>query len=237
MKTILLFQRFDCANAVRKSELEQCILHNLKIGFDKVTIWNDSVDPIFVGENVHNIRANRRMTYRDYIDVLDAEENYGSLIVLTNTDIMLDSNLLTISSVIQKNFFLCFARYETSGQALELPKMPWCTHDTWAMVSQPVHNSIKFQSLIPLGMPGCELRFAEVIFNMGYAVFNPCLDIKNVHLHSEISPHDHKNRIYGAYLFTPPCNLSDVKLSSVNASHMARPVYYTNFIIQPLKIG
>lgn len=237
MKAILLFQHFEPANPVRKSELERCILHNLQIGFDKIMVWNDSVDPTFVGENVHNIEANRRLTYRDYIDVLDAEENYGSLIVLTNTDIMLDRNLLTISDVVRKNFFLCFSRYERRGAALELPDAPWCTHDVWAMISQPVHNSIKFQSLMPLGMPGCELRFAEIIFNMGYAVFNPCIDIKNVHLHSECPPHENKNRIYGAYLFTPPCRLSDVKPDSMTNNHMARPVYLTNFIDRPLKIG
>jgi hypothetical protein len=44
------------------------------------------------------------MTYRDYIDIIDLQEN-GSLVVLTNTDIMLDTNILAISEVIRKNFF------------------------------------------------------------------------------------------------------------------------------------
>jgi len=237
MKAILLVQHFATDNPVRKNELQQCILHNLKIGFDKIMVWNDSVDPIFIEDNVHNIRAKRRMTYRDYIDVLDAEENHGSLIVLTNTDIMLDRNVLTISDVIQKNFFLCFTRYERSGGALKLANTPWCTQDVWAMISQSLHNSIKFQSLIPLGLPGSELRFAEMVFNMGYAVFNPCVDIKNVHFHSESFPHEGKNRIYGAYLFTPPCKLCDVKTASVNRAHMATPVYLTNFVNQAIKIG
>jgi len=237
MKTVLLFQYFDAPSPVRKKELEQCVLHNLKIGFDKILIWNDSVDPLFISENVNNIRANRRMTYRDYVDVLDAEENYGSLVVLTNTDIMLDKNVLTISQVIRNNSFLCLSRYEQRGTALELSGTPWCTHDVWAMISQPVHNSIKFQSVIPLGMPGSELRFAEIFFNMGYAIFNPCVDIQNVHLHSESAPHEYKNRIYGAYLFVPPCKLSDVKIASLNPSHMATPVYLTNFFERPLKIG
>ena len=150
---------------------------------------------------------------------------------------MLDRNVLTISDVVQKNFFLCFTRYESIRGELALPNAPWCTHDVWAMISQPIHNSIKFQSFMPLGMPGCELRFAETIFNMGYAVFNPCLDIKNVHLHSESVPHEDKNRMYGAYLFTPPCKLSDMKPASVSRSHTATPVYLTSFINRPLKIG
>jgi hypothetical protein len=150
---------------------------------------------------------------------------------------MLDRNLLTISNIVQKNFFLCIARYEKIGDALELSCGATCTHDVWAMISQPIHNSIKFQSAIPLGMPGCELRFEEIIFNMGYAVFNPCLDIKNVHLHSELPPHENKNRIYGAYLFTPACRLADVKPVSVSRSHMATPVYLTSFVNRPLKIG
>jgi hypothetical protein len=104
MKTILIFQHFGASNAARNEELKECILHNLKIRFDRILIWNDSVDPIFVAENVYNIQANRRMTYRDYIDIIDLQEN-GSLVVLTNTDIMLDTNILAISEVIRKNFF------------------------------------------------------------------------------------------------------------------------------------
>lgn len=105
------------------------------------------------------------------------------------------------------------------------------------MMSQPVHNSIKFQSLIPLGMPGCELRFAETVFNMGYIVLNSSLDIKNVHMHIGPARHEDKNRLYGTYLFTPPCRLSDVKSASIDRSHLPMPVYLPSFVNQPIKIG
>ena len=53
MKKILIFQWFDCNDALRKNELVQCIEHNLELGFDDVIIFNDSVEPTFTGDNIN----------------------------------------------------------------------------------------------------------------------------------------------------------------------------------------
>jgi len=105
--------------------------------------------------------------------------------------------------------------------------MPACTQDVWVMISQPIHQSVIHQSDIPLGMPGCETRFSEIIFNIGFAVFNPCLEIKNIHIHSKGSTHSEANRIYGAYLFTPACTYEDIE--SGNPNILPIPHYLTSF--------
>jgi hypothetical protein len=231
-KKILIFQWFDCKNDDRKKELEECALHNISMGFDEVIIYNDSVEPIFFGEQIKNIATNRRITYRDYIDFLNLQENYGSFVVLTNTDIKIDKELLGLSALMQPIDFISLSRYEING---ELASSPAFTQDTWAMLSQPIHQSIIHQSSIPLGMPGCENRFSEIIFNVGYRVFNPCLDIKNQHIQKIPSVHKLENKIYGAILTIPPC-LTQQIISGV-VDEYPRPYYLPSFHQGMINIG
>jgi len=224
MKKTLIFQWFDCKDPIREQELVDCATHNIKLGFDEVVIFNDSVKPIFDGPQVKNIITQKRITYKNYIDYVADPENYGGLFVLTNTDIMLDKRILEVDKSIKENTLFALSRHEINGA---LPDMPACTQDVWVMISQPIHQSVIHQSDIPLGMPGCETRFSEIIFNIGFAVFNPCLEIKNIHIHSKGSTHSEANRIYGAYLFTPACTYEDIE--SGNPNILPIPHYLTSF--------
>ena len=203
-KKILIFQWFNCKDETRKKELIECINHNLNIGFDEVIIHNDSVESTFHGKNIKNISTNNRITYRDYIKVVNDPNNYGALVIFTNSDIKLDQKILILEESINEGTLICLSRYENNGL---LTESPWCSQDVWVMLSQPIHMSVISQCDIPLGLPGCEIRFSEIIFNTGFVVFNPCLDIKNIHVHSNQNPHLDENRMYGAYLFTPACTI------------------------------
>lgn len=232
MRKILIFQWFDCSDSSRKEELTECIQHNISLGFDKVIIFNDSVEPAFFGENIENIQANQRLSYRDFIDVVINPKNYGSLCCLTNTDIKLDKHLFELAAIIKTSDLMCISRYELDGQ---LARTPWCTQDTWALISQPLQKSIIYQTSIPLGLLGCENRFAEIFYGAGYKVFNPCLDIKNLHLQSIQSAHKNTDRIYGAYLFVPPCHLNDI--GKFDSHLIPTPVYLPTFSKKLIRIG
>jgi len=224
MKKILMFQWFKCKDDIRRQEIIDCINHNLSIGFDEVIIYNDSEEPTFHGQNIKNIPTNSRITYRDFINVVNDSSNYGSLVVLTNTDIKLDKKILSLDEIIKEQTLIALSRYENNGI---LADSPWCTQDVWVMLSQPIHKSIIHQCHIPLGMPGCEIRFSEIVFNTGFAVFNPCLEIKNIHVHSNQAIHLDENRIYGAYLFTPACTFEDIRARNIKI--LPLPQYSTRF--------
>jgi hypothetical protein len=226
MKKILMFQWFHAEDPVRRAELRACAEHNIRLGFDETIILNDSVQPEFFGERISNVPCSGRITYKTFIDIVNDPKNFGSLVVLTNTDIQLADDFAAVADTIQLSDFFCFTRYESSHG--RLADNPWCTQDVWAIISQPIHNTVVFQAAIPLGRPGCEIRFAEIMFSAGYLVFNPCLDVKNVHLHSNQAKHRDEERIYGAYLFTPAVSLTDVKQR--NPKHLPVPCYLTNFI-------
>jgi len=232
MKKILVFQYFKCNLEDRAMELEACILHNISIGFDEVIIFNDSVTPAFFGKNVTNIVLNERLSYRHYVDILRAEENFGSLVVLTNADIKLDQNMLSLGEIIQPIDFIALTRYESDGRIAPNPQV---TQDTWAMLSQPLPPTVVYQSAIPLGMPGCENRFSEIIFSAGYRVFNPSIDIKNRHIQATPSMHKFEEKMFGAILLIPPCRIDQV--SSCSLDDFPRPYYLPCFSDRLINIG
>jgi len=111
MKKTLIFQWFDCKDPIREQELVDCATHNIKLGFDEVVIFNDSVKPIFDGPQVKNIITQKRITYKNYIDYVADPENYGGLFVLTNTDIMLDKRILEVDKSIKENTLFALSRH------------------------------------------------------------------------------------------------------------------------------
>lgn len=221
MRNILITQWFDCTDPERYSELFQCVAHNLSQRFDDVYIFHDRSTFEFAAPNVNNLRIDRRMTFRDYLQLVEQDHHQGDMMVLTNTDIQLDGRIFGLREVLKENQLIALSRYEADGT---LANSPWCTQDTWVLLGQKIHQSALWSSDIPIGTPGCELRFSEVLYSVGYSVFNPCEDIRNLHVHSEPSVHKDEIRNFGAYLFTPACRFAD--LSSTSDPPLPSLVYH-----------
>lgn len=145
------------------------------------------------------------------------------MICLTNTDIKIDLNIFLINDVLEDNQLIALSRYESNG---EIAKSPWCTQDFWCIRSQSIHKSILIQSNIPLGIPGCENRFSEIMHSVGFEVFNPNLEIKNQHMHQIQANYPQSERLYGTYLFIPTCTIDDIKQK--NPAHSPNINYLTN---------
>lgn len=140
-----MFQWFDCKDIVRKQELTDCINHNLAIGLDEVIIYNDSVDPIFHGQNIKNVSTHSRITYSDYINVVKDPSNYGSLVVLTNTDIKLDKDILSLDSLIKEKTLIALSRYEKKRNTCRLPMVhAGCMGNAFATNSQKRDSSMRY---------------------------------------------------------------------------------------------
>lgn len=229
MKKILVFQWFDCKDEARRKEFVECINHNLSLDFDQFIILNDSTPPMFLGDKIQNIQTNSRMTFLDWVTILNDPSNFGSAICLTNTDIKLDPSMPSKCSAIGQNQLVALSRYEKNG---ELAASPWATQDTWIAISQPIHKSIVYQSGIPLGVPGCENRIAELFFNVGFEVINPCLDILNMHIQQIDSIHELKNKVGGIYLVIPPSNIQQP-----GTYPPPMPMYFVSFMDKVFKIG
>jgi hypothetical protein len=233
-KKILMFQWYDPADVTRRKELIDCIEHNLKLGFDEIIIINSATEPQFFAKNVINMYISDRMTYSHFVNALNDKKYDNCILFLTNTDIKLDEKILDLGDLINRQQLFCLSRYE---QADKLTDGPSCSQDTWIAIAQPIHESVVHQSNIPLGLPGCENRLAEIFFSSGFNVFNPCYDIKNIHVQNTNSVFSDNDRVFGAYLFVPPCTIDDILSKNVAAVPVYFPRYASSYFYIPYYRG
>jgi hypothetical protein len=215
----LLYQYYEASNNSRQDELDECLTENLNISFEHIVVCGDRRFETSK-KNVVFASHGRRLTFGKFLDFVNQNGDLDGLAVLTNSDIALDAKFLEKISTVDADTVLCISRYEANGKLVE---SPWCSQDTWVMRFQKVREPLRMATNVYLGSPGCELRFAEAMYSAGYKVFNPCLSIVNRHIHSQPSTHEHSDRHYGAYVFTPPCTIEDVVMK--NSASEGYPVY------------
>lgn len=218
--TALIIQSYIANSKERQAEINHCVAENMKIPFDEVIVYGDNS---FITEEGHRIvkkLTKSRLTFRSFLQEVSSRESLEGFCVLTNSDIILDKGILDKCSRIPTSVLLSISRHEQIGG---LVPGPHCSQDTWVLRNQKIRDPLIQASDLPLGTPGCELRFAELMYSSGFKVFNPSLSVNNLHLHSGATRHNDDERHYGAYLFTHPCNLRDVGLES--ADHTGYPVY------------
>jgi len=208
LKKILVLQWYESAESERNAEIEKAFNHNLSLNFDEFIIFNENNKINYSSGNIKNLNQKGRYTFRDYLNVASITRADDTMVVTCNSDIALDPFIASADFGIDKKTLYCISRYEEDGSISE---HPWATQDVWIIQSQKIHNSALNNSDIPLGTPGCELRFAELMYNIGYKVYNPCLSLKNFHIHRTQLPHNDEIRNYGAYLFTHACTLEDAR--------------------------
>ena len=202
MDITLLYDYFSAASVERQQELDYCLRQNLSLDFSRIILFGDKQFSGIDSKMVVRIPLQERLTFSDFLEYVHANRNSEGIAVFTNSDIVIDKTLIDSVSQLKFGVVLAISRYESIDT---LANDPWCTQDTWVLRLQPIHISARLSTKFPLGKPGCELRFAEALYSVGFSIFNPCLSIRNLHVHSLASNHNDEFRLYGSYIFTPPC--------------------------------
>jgi len=227
---ILILFYYNSGSDLRQKELDQCMENNIKLNFTKIIIINYNTKEKYFGENITNIIATKQYSFCDLISIYDINKHGEGLLYLTNTDILLDPAIISLENIISYNDFIAISRYSVR---LNLESVPHETQDTWVFRTDKLKPLLVRQLNFFPGTLGCDSRLAEIFFNMGYNVYNPCLSIKNVHCHN-VENSDFSNsqsrgeRLYGTYLFPNPCNINDITESKTNS----RLAYFRNDINQ-----
>lgn len=204
----LFYDYYNSNSPERQSEIDRCAMANFSIGFKRIIAFgNKNID---LANSSHILKAplNSRLTFSNFLSFVDSNQHSTGVAILTNSDIMLDPRIIELTSDLEKNILLALSRHEAD---LTLVEYPWCTQDTWILKFQSIHKSAIIACQFYLGTPGCELRFAEALYASGFTVYNPSLSIRNLHNQSISSVHYDNDRHYGAYIFTPPCFIEQVK--------------------------
>lgn len=163
LKTINLFvQVYECNDAKRQSELNECLRINKELNINGVPYFNV-------------IEITERLTFRQMFDLT---AKYSDCInIIANSDIYFDETILN-ARWIKSNDCWALSRWDyTDGRAILFNRKD--SQDVW------IFNGLvdgQFGDYF-LGTPGCDNRLAWDLKTHGYNVTNPSMSIHAIHLH------------------------------------------------------
>lgn len=195
---------YEPKNTIRENEFDFCLQKNKKLNFGQYFIENT-----------------KRPTYNSLL--LEMKKYPNDINIIANPDNFFDEKFLNELKELYSNY------KNKEKLCLGLTRWDYNSEDNIkyfnANDSQDVfvfYGSIDInnEEQIPLGRPGCDNRFAEILINqMKMDVFNPSKDLKYYHYH----PSGDTTRTYlneklerleivmGNYEFIYPCYINDVK--------------------------
>ncbi|MFC2926601.1 exostosin family protein [Hyphobacterium vulgare] len=131
------------------------------------------------------IEMDGRPTYQDWTQ-LSQQYCPHSVSVLANADIFFDHTLARLKELFESDptGFVALSRYELIDGATSLHPNPHWSQDTWAYYPAKGSNPDRDQRLnFPLGVPRCDNKVAYVFSIYGHTVYNPCRQVRSIHVH------------------------------------------------------
>ena len=179
---------FRPAQAERRAELERCLTENrANDAIDHIYLMIDDDAEVDLSDGrVSVIKMDRRPTYRDWT-VFTEQYCPDKVSVLANADIYFDSTLSRLTELFEADptAFVALSRYELVDGATTLHPNPHWSQDTWAYYPAKASNPVRDERLnFPLGVPRCDNKVAYVFGVYGHTVYNPCREVRSIHVHS-----------------------------------------------------
>ena len=185
-KIILFTAYYKAKHAIRQEELIYCLKKNIQCdAIDKIVlIIDDDHVPEVKSPKIEIVNLLERPTYLDWVE-LTQERDDNILSILANTDIYFDDSILNLKEIFANNSqaFVALSRYDKEGDRQKLHQNPHWSQDVWVISSQyQFTESLKKSLNFSLGVPRCDNKIAYLFTIHGTRVYNPCHQIKTVHV-------------------------------------------------------
>lgn len=187
MPISLFMPYFKPSDPAREKELVLCLEKNRAndlISHIYLMIDDDAAVDQSDGR-VTVLRMDRRPTYEDWTRLSEAYCPQD-ISVLANADIYFDETLSLLECVFDADptGFVALSRHELSGSETSLHPNPHWSQDTWAYWPARASNPDRDRCLnFPLGVPRCDNKVAYTFAVYGHAIYNPCREIRSIHVH------------------------------------------------------
>lgn len=197
-------------NEKRQCELNDCLsynISNLSITQHIILCNKEAYD--YINENFDFGNAKTvfiigegRPTYNDFFQ-LSNRYAINEIRVLLNSDIFIPHSSSHHFNQIKEGVVWALSRYEGLHGKLWNHRD---SQDVWAWIG----NMVEIEDAdFGLGVAGCDNRIAYLFNCEGYAVLNPSIDVKTIHLHaSNHRTYNPKEAIKPPYHFIQPHKLS-----------------------------
>ena len=206
----------------REKEIHKCLKINCDNPFiEKIILLNDKIYDLPIKENHQKIQQviisnspNYKLRFDDAINYINnSKQCVGKICILSNSDIYFNETLAKINNTISNNVF-ALLRYDedVSGKLTlysENNKPRNNSQDCWIFKSPLKVNTnlLNFE----FGTLGCDNVFANIIYNSGIYISNPCYSIQSIHVHnSNYRTYNEHSRLTKNYCNLEPCNLKEM---------------------------
>jgi len=186
-------------DSVRSEELLNCLIKNMESEIvEKIYLYVDdelsyekvmSLSHMSQFHKIHVIAILNRPKHKDFFKFA-IEELKGKICMITNSDIYIhEYNYDLINKLNNEKIAYSLTRYE-HDMSCPLINHYQGSHDSYIFRSDMNISVIDNLNYYP-NTPGIENWINRELFDQGYKLFNPCYQIKIVHLHrSELSNHE-----------------------------------------------
>lgn len=178
-------------NAVRSRELREAVMANKAnpLATEIVVLdMSGGLDPLPFG----TVPVQSRPTFTDYLRHGNSDPAWVN--VLLNTDCYVRHEDAAFLERVGLDEVFCISRDDNPVEQ---------SQDCWAW-----RGRLDVDAQFPLGVLGCDNRFAKLCQDAGRRVSNPCLSIRVAHVHaSRVRRYCEQTRVKGEYLLVEPCAL------------------------------
>jgi len=185
---------------LRSKELEQSLCNNLDSPFiEKIHLFVDDNDAVQRLNEISNhsdkiviIEIGKKPKYSDFFNYI-LHHLKNNICMIANSDIYLHEIDINIIANLQKNkiaYALTRYEYDMSHPLIN----SYCgSHDAYIFNSKFIDESIINEHTdFYQNFPGIETHIIKTLCNVGFNVYNPCKQIKIVHLHkTDLRQHGH----------------------------------------------
>lgn len=178
----LYFEYYSHKIQQRKKEIDDCIIHNLKLNFNNFYIFcptehkQELLKIIDNQNNITIIEDDARKTFQDIFDFSNTKN--GAINITLNNDIKLTDNIVCVN--IADNDFYCLSRWESENDLQPFCHRTCDSQDVWIWKNKNKITNANFY----FGILGCDNKLALLAREAGYAVKNPAYTYKTFHNHS-----------------------------------------------------
>ena len=185
MSKIYLYTTFyNETNNFRKQELLSCLQNtSSNKAISKIIVFNEGESIAYLGPHrIEEIFIDKRPTYQDFINYINANSNTDDIHIIANTDIYFDKNIKVLKHINLKDTCLALSRWDTADTIKPKLYNRNDSQDVWVFKG-PVKPELKAN--FPLGVPRCDNKLHFELQEAGYRVLNPAFSIKSFHVHKE----------------------------------------------------